>query len=65
MLLTIVAGIIVLSVLIIVHELGHFITAKATGCWVKEFGIGFPPRLYGKKYGRYHLFHQLDTLRRL
>jgi regulator of sigma E protease len=51
MILTIVAGIIVLSVLIIVHELGHFITAKATGVWVEEFGIGFPPRLYGKKLG--------------
>jgi regulator of sigma E protease len=51
MLLTIVAGIVVLSVLVLVHELGHFIMAKATGCWVKEFGIGFPPRLYGKKFG--------------
>jgi regulator of sigma E protease len=51
MILTIVAGIITLSVLIIVHELGHFITAKATGNWVEEFGIGFPPRLYGKKWG--------------
>jgi regulator of sigma E protease len=51
MLLTIVAGVIVLSVLIIAHELGHFITAKATGVWVEEFGIGFPPRLWGKKWG--------------
>jgi len=51
MILTIVAGIIVLSVLVIVHELGHFITAKATGVLVEEFGIGFPPRLYGKKWG--------------
>ena len=51
MVLTIVAGVIVLSVLIIVHELGHFISAKATGCLVEEFGIGFPPRLYGKKWG--------------
>jgi len=51
MILTIVVGIVVLSVLIIVHELGHFITAKATGCWVEEFGVGFPPRLYGKKWG--------------
>ncbi|MBN1177381.1 MAG: site-2 protease family protein [Dehalococcoidales bacterium] len=51
MILTIVVGIIVLSVLIIVHELGHFIASKATGCWVEEFGIGFPPRLYGKKWG--------------
>ncbi len=51
MILTIVVGVIVLSVLIIAHELGHFIAAKATGVWVKEFGIGFPPRLYGKKLG--------------
>lgn len=51
MLLTIVVGIIVLSVLILVHELGHFIAAKATKCYVEEFGIGFPPRLWGKKFG--------------
>jgi len=51
MILTIVVGILVLSVLILAHELGHFIAAKATGCWVEEFGIGFPPRLYGKKFG--------------
>lgn len=50
MILTIVVGVVVLSVLIIVHELGHFIAAKATGVPVEEFGIGFPPRLYGKKW---------------
>jgi regulator of sigma E protease len=50
MILTIVVGIIVLSVLIIVHELGHFLAAKATGVPVEEFGIGFPPRIYGKKW---------------
>ncbi|OQA16774.1 MAG: Regulator of sigma-W protease RasP [Chloroflexi bacterium ADurb.Bin360] len=31
--------------LIIVHELGHMFTAKALGVWVREFGIGFPPRI--------------------
>jgi regulator of sigma E protease len=51
MILTIVVGIVVLSVLILVHELGHFIMAKATHCYVEEFGIGFPPRIYGKKIG--------------
>jgi regulator of sigma E protease len=50
MILTIVVGVIVLSVLIIVHELGHFFAAKATGVPVEEFGVGFPPRLYGKKW---------------
>lgn len=51
MLLTVLAGILVLSVLILAHELGHFITAKATGVWVEEFGIGFPPRIVGVKHG--------------
>jgi regulator of sigma E protease len=48
--LTIVVGIVALSVLIIVHELGHFLAAKITGVAVEEFGIGFPPRLYGRKW---------------
>jgi regulator of sigma E protease len=48
--LTIVIGVVALSVLIIVHELGHFFAAKATGVPVEEFGIGFPPRAYGRKW---------------
>ncbi len=51
MLLTLVAGIITLSVLVIVHELGHFIAAKVTHNYVQEFGVGFPPRIWGKKWG--------------
>jgi regulator of sigma E protease len=51
MILTIVVGIIALSVLVIIHELGHFIAAKAMKVRVEEFGIGFPPRLYGRKWG--------------
>ena len=51
MILTIVIGIIVLSVLVIVHELGHFIPAKLSGVWVEEFGLGMPPRIWGKKRG--------------
>ena len=34
-----------LAILIIVHELGHFLSARALGVDVEEFGIGFPPRL--------------------
>lgn len=40
-----------LLVLIIAHELGHFLAAKAFGVFVPEFGIGFPPKLVGKKFG--------------
>ena len=35
----------VLIVLVLVHELGHFIVAKRAGITVEEFGIGFPPRI--------------------
>lgn len=35
----------------IIHEFGHFIIAKKFGVRVDEFGIGYPPRIYGKKIG--------------
>jgi len=41
----------VLFVLILVHEWGHFIVAKKTGMKVDEFGIGFPPKLFGIQKG--------------
>ena len=43
--------IIAISILILVHELGHFLVAKKFGLLVEEFGIGFPPRLFSKKIG--------------
>jgi len=50
-LITVAVFIGVLAGLILAHELGHFITAKASGVLVKEFGIGFPPRLLSVKRG--------------
>jgi regulator of sigma E protease len=41
----------VLAVLVLVHEWGHFIVAKKTGMRVDEFGIGFPPKAYSIKKG--------------
>lgn len=41
----------VLSILVLVHELGHFLVAKHFGVMVEEFGFGLPPRLFGKKIG--------------
>ncbi len=57
MVIAIVAFLGVLVVLIIAHELGHFITAKASGVRVDEFGLGFPPRLLSIRRGetRYSL----------
>lgn len=40
-----------ISVLILIHELGHFLAAKMFGVRVDEFGIGFPPRLFGWRKG--------------
>lgn len=42
-------GLFVLVVLVVLHELGHAIVARRNGVVVEEFGIGFPPRAWGKK----------------
>jgi regulator of sigma E protease len=42
---TVLAFIAVLVVLVLVHEVGHFVAAKLSGITVQEFGIGFPPRI--------------------
>jgi len=39
----------ILSVMMFVHELGHFITARLSGITVQEFGFGLPPRIWGFK----------------
>ncbi len=45
----IIVGLFVLVALVVLHELGHAIVAKRNGVVVEEFGIGFPPRAWGKK----------------
>jgi regulator of sigma E protease len=42
---------VMLSILVLVHELGHFLTAKKFGIKVEEFGFGLPPRIFGIKRG--------------
>jgi len=51
MILAIIVFIFILGFLVFIHELGHFIVAKKSGIKVEEFGIGFPPRIWGKKKG--------------
>jgi regulator of sigma E protease len=48
---TIIAFILVFSGIILAHELGHFVTAKLAGVKVEEFGLGYPPRIFGIKHG--------------
>jgi len=49
--MSVIIFILILAVLILVHELGHFWVAKKSGIRVDEFGLGFPPRAWGKKIG--------------
>jgi len=50
LLLTLLLFIVIFSVVVLIHELGHFTAAKLTGVKVEEFGWGFPPRLWSKKF---------------
>jgi len=57
---TILIAIFSLIILIVLHELGHFIIAKWCGVAIEEFGIGYPPRLFGKKIGE--TFYSLNLI---
>lgn len=45
----IIIGVIVLTVLVVAHELGHALVARRYGTVVEEFGVGFPPKVWAKK----------------
>ena len=42
----------ILTVIVVIHELGHFLVARLFGVRVEEFGFGLPPRALGKKIGK-------------
>jgi len=45
-------GLVIFVLLVVAHEYGHFLVAKRNGVEVEEFGVGFPPKLFGKKMGK-------------
>jgi len=49
MFLTAVIFFTIVSILVLIHELGHFLVARFLGVEVEEFGLGLPPRIVGKK----------------
>lgn len=49
--MTLLIFLIILSILILIHEFGHFIVAKRAGVKVEEFALGFPPKLISIKIG--------------
>src|SRR5664280_1983127 len=51
MFVTVIIFLLILSLLVLIHELGHFVVAKLLNIKVEEFGFGFPPRAFGIKRG--------------
>ena len=49
MIIGIIIGLIVLTLLVAAHELGHAIVARRNGVIVEEYALGFPPKAIGKK----------------
>ena len=49
--LTLIAFVFVVGTLVIIHELGHYLTARFIGVRVETFSIGFPPNIYRRKIG--------------
>jgi len=49
--LTLLIFILILSLLVLFHESGHYLVAKKNGVRVEEFGLGLPPKVFGKKIG--------------
>lgn len=47
--LLLILGLLLFVALVVVHEFGHYIAARHSGVEVEEFGIGFPPRAWGKR----------------
>jgi regulator of sigma E protease len=55
-------GLLLFSLLVIVHELGHFIASRRNGVEVEEFGIGFPPRLFSRKFGKSKTLYSFNLI---
>ncbi len=58
----IVAFVPMLILLVVIHELGHFFTAKAFGVKVLEFGVGYPPKAFGFYTGKTTVLLDQDTI---
>ena len=51
-------AVLVFILLIVIHELGHFLAAKSCGVKVNEFAVGFGPKIFGKRIGEtYYRFN--------
>ena len=65
MILSIVLAVIVVSVLVVSHEFGHFLLAKKNGIGVVEFSVGMGPQDFKQRKRRDPVFPEGDSLWRL
>ncbi|MFA5009918.1 MAG: M50 family metallopeptidase [Patescibacteria group bacterium] len=49
--ITIIVFVLIFSLLVLVHECGHYFAARRAGVKIEEFGLGLPPRIWGKRRG--------------
>lgn len=61
-LLSVLAFVVIFSVLILVHEFGHFFVAKKCGIKVEEFGLGMPPRVWGFKPQKSETLYSINAI---
>ena len=61
-LLSILAFVVIFSLLILIHEAGHFFAAKKAGVKVEEFGMGMPPRLWGYKPKKSDTLYSINAI---
>lgn len=61
-LINIVVFILILGIVVLIHELGHFITAKSFGVYCSEFSIGMGPKIFSRKKVRQNMKSELYQL---
>ena len=52
MFITAIIFFLILSILVLIHEFGHYAVARLIGVHVEEFGLGLPPRIFGRTIGK-------------
>ena len=57
--------VLIFGLMVLVHELGHFLLAKKNGIGVVEFSIGMGPRLFFRRAGRHQVFTENPSSGRL
>ena len=60
--LLVILGIICFIGLVLIHEWGHYVAARKSNVTVEEYGVGFPPRLYGKVLGKHKTLYSINAL---